>query len=77
MNLLTKKELWRCFLKKDPGMPVIRESEEEGLFFLKGLEVYFSMIRNHPRQALACIGGAVLILLFLFGLIFMAGAVTP
>ena len=58
-------------------MPVIRETEEEKIFFLKGLEVYFSMIRNHPRQAFTCIGSAVLILLILVGLIFMAGTVAP
>ena len=74
---LTRDELWRCYLKKEPAMPVIRETEEEKIFYLKGLEVYFSMIQNHPREALTCIGGAVLILLILFGLIFLAGAVAP
>jgi hypothetical protein len=75
MRILTKDELWRCYLKKE-SMPIIRESEEERIFFLEGLEIYFSMIRNHPRQALTCIGGAVLILLLMFGLILLAGAVT-
>lgn len=51
----------------------LQESEEEKIFYLAGLEVYFSMIRNHPRQAFTCIGGAVLILLIMFGLIFLAG----
>lgn len=73
MNLLTRDELWKCFLKKEP----IRESEEERIFFLDGLQVYFSMIRQYPRQALTCIGACVLILLILVGLIFMAGAVAP
>jgi len=62
-----------CFHPPFHSSPLM-ESEEEKIFFLDGLQVYFSMIRNHPREALTAIGGAALILLILFGLIFTAGA---
>lgn len=66
MDVLTKEQLWRCFLSKKP-MPELKETEYRGYFFSRGFFVYLTFFRDYPAQALKEVIGCALILVLMFG----------
>ncbi len=66
MNILTKDELWRCFLQKEPT-----QKERRRRYMFQGFIYYIALCRRYPLRCLAEIAGCALIFATLFFMLWM------
>ena len=67
MNILTKDELWRCFLQKEPT-----RQERRRRYLFHGFLYYLVICRKYPLQALINILACALIFGLMFGMLYLS-----
>ena len=66
MEILTKEQLWRCFLRKEPT-----REQRKRRFMWEGCIYYTVLFRRYPVRCLAEIGALIVIFACMFGLLWI------
>jgi hypothetical protein len=67
MEILSKDELWRCFLHKEPT-----RTERKRRYLYHGFLFYLLMCRKYPVQCLVEILACALIFGLMFGMLYLS-----